>query len=159
MIPELVEISGAPWRVLPPGLHWATLAEVEIVFAINPHRRKLFGGLQLAAMALKNAGCKYLYLDGSYVTAKPRPGDFDCCWSPEGVDPLLLDPVLLDFSNSRLNQKIKFFGELFPFHLEAAPGRVFLEFFQIEKHSGSQKGIVAIHLANESFNMVEGGIS
>lgn len=159
MIPPLVNISGAPWRVLPPGLHWATMAEMESVFAQNPHRRKLFVGLQLAAMALQDAGCKYLYLDGSYVTGKPNPGDFDGCWSPEGVDPSLLDPVLLDFTNSRRNQKIKFLGELFPAHFEAAPGNAFLNFFQVEKHSGGQKGIVAIDLAAESFNAVEGGTS
>ena len=159
MVPDLIDINGAPWRVLPPGLHWATLAEVEIAFAQNPHRRRLFAGLQLAAVALKVAGCKYLFLDGSYVTGKPKPGDFDGCWSPEGVDPSLLDPVLLDFSNSRRNQKIKFLGELFPFHLEAAPGKAFLDFFQIEKHSGGQKGIVAIDLTIESFNTVEGGTS
>lgn len=156
MIPDLIDINGAPWRVLPPGVHWATLAEVETVFAQNPYRRKLFAGLQRAALALKIAGCKYLFLDGSYVTGKPKPGDFDGCWSPEGVNPSLLDPVLLDFSNSRRNQKIKFFGELFPFTAEAAPGQIFFDFFQVEKHSGGQKGIVAIDLTIESFNPVEG---
>ena len=159
MIPDLIAINGAPWRVLPPGLHWATLAEVEIAFAQNPHRRKLFAGLQHAATALKAAGCKHLFLDGSYVTGKPIPGDFDGCWNPEGVDPTLLDPVLLDFSNSRQNQKTKFFGELFPCNSEAAPGTAFLDFFQVEKHSGGQKGIVAIDLTIESFNTVEGGAS
>lgn len=159
MIPALIDLNGAPWRVLPPGLHWASLAEVEIVFAHNPHRRKLFAGLMRAASALHVAGCKYLFLDGSYVTGKPKPGDFDGCWSPEGVDLKLLDPVLLDFSNSRKNQKDKFLGELFPFNALAAPGQIFLDFFQVEKHSGGQKGIVAIDLTNESFDAVEGGNS
>ncbi len=156
MIPDLIDINGAPWRVLPPGLHWATLAEVETVFAQNPHRRKLFSGLLRAAMALKAARCKYLFLDGSYVSSKPKPSDFDGCWSPDDVDPSLLDPVLLDFSNSRLNQKTKFLGELFPLNAQAAPGQIFLDFFQVEKHTGGQKGIVAIDLTIESFNPVEG---
>ena len=157
MIPELVDLSEAPWRVLPRGLHWATLAEVEFVFAQNPHRRKLFMGLRNAAMSLKLAGCRYLFIDGSYVTAKPNPSDFDGCWAPEGVTKALLDPVLLDFSNSRRNQKLKYYGELFPSTALASPGKAYLEFFQIEKHSGGQKGIVAIDLTSESFNRVVGG--
>lgn len=157
MVPALIHINGAPWRVLPPGLHWATLAEVEVAFAQNPHRRKLFEGLIRAAKALQTAGCKKLFLDGSYVTEKPKPGDFDGCWSPEGVNPTLLDPTLLDFENSRRNQKIKYLGELFPASSSAAPGKAFLDFFQVEKHSGEQKGIIAIDLTNESFDAVEGG--
>ena len=157
MIPDLVEINGAPWRVLPPGLHWATLSEVETAFTGNPRRRQLFVGLRRVARVLKAAGCKCLFLDGSYVTDKSEPGDFDGCWDPDGVDASLLDPVLLDFSNSRRRQKIRYLGELFPFHLEATPGKAFLDFFQTEKHSGGQKGIIAIDLTVESFTTAEGG--
>lgn len=157
MIPNLIKLNGAPWSVLPPGVHLATISEVKQAFATNPHRRKLFGGMVKAAQALKIAGCKTLYLDGSYVTGKPKPGDFDGCWDPAGVDPTRLDPVLLDFDNARRNQKIKFLGELFPLHYEAEPGNIFLNFFQIEKHSGNNKGIVAIDLTSESFDAVEGG--
>jgi len=41
MIPELVDI-GSPWKVLPPGIHDATLDEVEGRFATNEHRKRLF---------------------------------------------------------------------------------------------------------------------
>ncbi|MBE0472115.1 MAG: hypothetical protein IBX55_21735 [Methyloprofundus sp.] len=157
MIPQLIDIEQAPWCVLPPGVHTATLAEVKSVFAQNHHRRKLFLGLLNAANALHVAGCKYLYLDGSYVTAKPNPSDFDCCWNPEGVKISLLDPVFLDFSNARQNQKNKFLGELFPFNFDAAPGKKFLDFFQVEKYSGGQKGIIVIDLTTESFTQLEEG--
>ena len=43
------------------------------------------------------AGCRRAYVDGSFVTAKEVPGDFDGCWEAEDVDPDALDPVLLDF--------------------------------------------------------------
>ncbi|UYG06678.1 DUF6932 family protein [Halomonas sp. M4R1S46] len=156
MLPNLVTIHGAPWSVLPPGIHWATLAEVEAAFATNVRRRKLFSGLLEVSEALARAGCRRLFLDGSYVTGKPNPGDYDGCWDPYAVDPSLLDPVLLDFSELRRKQKEKFLGEVFPFSLEAAPGKKFIEFFQVEKHSGGRKGIVAIDLTAESFNAVEG---
>ncbi len=156
MIVDLIDIPNSPWSVLPAGVHLASLTEVREKFATNPHRKKLFNGLVDAAEALSKAGCGYLYLDGSYITGKPRPGDYDGCWDPRGVDPSLLDPVLLEFDNARRNQKIKFLGELFPFSAEAAPGKTFMEFFQIDRFSGSPKGIVAIDLNKESFDLVRG---
>jgi len=158
MIPRLIKQSGAPWDILPPGIHLSTLSEIENAFATNPHRRKLYKGLIAAAKALKDAGCNYLFIDGSYVTGKPRPGDYDGCWDPSGVNRNLLDPVLLDFSNSRQNQKNKYLGELFPFNATAKPGRVFLEFFQEEKFSGKKKGILAIDLKSEPFDSNKGDI-
>ena len=65
----------------------------------------------------------------------------------EGVDVERLDPVFLDFSNSRARQKQRFFGEFFPADLpEGATGRTFLEFFQTDKETGDRKGILAIDL-------------
>jgi hypothetical protein len=156
MIPNLVEINNSPWHVLPSGVHQTTIAEIKNTFTYNPHRRMLFVGLVDAARALSLAGCKYLYIDGSYVTGKPKPGDFDGCWDPSGVNPSNLDPVLLDFDNGRKNQKLKFKGELFPFSSEAEPGRTFLEFFQKDRFTGSPKGILSVDLASESFDLIEG---
>lgn len=88
-----------------------------------------------------------LYLDGSYVTAKPNPGDYDACWEPAYVDASLLDPVFLDFTNRRAAQKQKYYGEYFISIAQAdATGRTFLDFFQIEKDSGEAKGIIGINL-------------
>jgi hypothetical protein len=85
--------------------------------------------------------------DGSFVTGKEVPGDFDGCWEAEGVDPQALDPVLLDFRHPRAAQKAKYRGELFVASLAAAPdGTRFLEFFRIDKVTGDAKGIVAVDL-------------
>jgi len=148
MIPDLININSAPWSVLPPGIHQAGLDEVEARFAINSWRRKLFDGLVLSAISLRNAGCSTIYLDGSFVTAKPRPSDFDACWDPFGVDQAKLDPVFTDFSNGRAMQKKKFKGEWFPSSLpnQGTTG-TFLEFFQVERVTGSEKGILRIHTA------------
>jgi len=134
---------------LPPGVHEATWGEFTATFAGNARRKRLVEGLYRAVKGLKAAGCSTVYVDGSLVTAKELPGDFDGCWEPAGVDPVLLDPVFLDFSNGRLAQKLKYLGEFFPStaRAEAAPPyRTFLEFFQSDKNTGKHKGIIALDL-------------
>ena len=99
-------------------------------------------------MDLRNAGCQTTYVDGSFVTSKEVPGDFDACWEEAGVDPTILDPVLLTFENGRAAQKAKFQGELFPVSAIAnADEFSFLEFFQTDKKTGRRKGIVALDLS------------
>lgn len=130
---------------LPPGIHEASWPEFAERFGGTARRRLLLAGLKLALRNLQEAGCPLVYVDGSFVTAKPEPGDFDACWGIEGVVPELLDPVLLDFSDGRAAQKAKFRGELFPAELpEGLSGRTFLEFFQTDKETGLSKGIVAL---------------
>jgi hypothetical protein len=132
---------------LPPGVHWATWREFAERFAVSPHRRRLLAGLHRALKALRAAGCRTVYLDGSYVTSKPLPLDFDGCWDVEGVEVELLDPVLLEFDRGQAAQKAKYFGELFPAQMgEGGTGLTFLEFFQVHKETGNAKGIVAIDL-------------
>jgi Family of unknown function (DUF6932) len=112
VLPKTVDIGG-PWKVLPPGIHDATMDGIKTRYATNPHRNLLFQGLVAAVAALRAAGCKDIYLNGSFVTEKPQPSDFDGCWDPTGVDDQNLDPVLLNFENKRANQKKKYLGELF----------------------------------------------
>jgi hypothetical protein len=132
---------------LPPGVHWATWAEFEARFGSNDVRRKLLSGLRQALESLRDAGCVTVYIDGSFVTAKSEPADYDVCWDITGVNARRLDPRLLDRSNRRAAQKSAFYGEFFPADLpEGASGRSFLEFFQFDKLTGQPKGIAAINL-------------
>lgn len=150
MIPEFTDLPGAPWPVLPEGIHHASLSVVAARFASNARRRRLFSGLVRAARDLAEAGCKRLFLDGSFVTDKPWPDDYDVCWDPCGVDRQLMDPVFSNFADRRAAQKAKFSGEFFPSTNRAdAAGRPFVDFFQIEKFSGLPKGIVLIDLTND----------
>lgn len=145
MIPEFDE-SG----LLPEGVHMAVLSEIRKRYAVNAHRVRLLGGLERALQDLHAAGCGLLYLDGSFVTAKEFPGDYDACWDPIGVNLGALDPVLRDFSNLRAAQKAKYFGEFFPSTARAdakSPYRTFLNFFQVDKNSGARKGIIGITIA------------
>ncbi len=146
MIPSLIDLSGAPWPVLPPGVHEATLAEIQVTFATTPHRQWLLDGFVRATHALRFAGCGVVYLDGSFVTGKPHPGDYDGCWEHFGIDFTLLDPVLLDFTGKREAQKRKYQGEMFPALTQNGVGGTFLEFFQVEKYSGLPKGILRVLL-------------
>jgi len=145
VIPVAVDLNGV-WNVLPPGVHVATLDEIEGCFATNERRRKLFDGFRRVVAALVKAGCRTIYLDGSFVTDKPEPGDFDVCWDPAGVDAAKLDLVFLDFSARRKRQKEMFGGEFFPSGAKADATAAFLDFFQTDKHTGRPKGIIKIQL-------------
>lgn len=104
-------------------------------------------GLRAALENLKAAGCQTVYLDGSFVTSKEIPNDYDACWDENGVDPEALDPVLLTFDSGRATQKAKYMGELFPASVIAdSRGLSFFEFFQTDKDTGQTKGIIAIDL-------------
>jgi hypothetical protein len=134
--------------LLPPGIHLAEWDDVYATFGTTPHRRRLLDGFHRAMKALKKAGCKKAYLDGSFVTNKEKPGDFDGCWDEADVNPYLLDPILLTFANGRAAQRIKFGGELFPAGsiADTTTGSIFIDFFQIHKETGGAKGIIAIDL-------------
>ena len=131
---------------LPPGIHVVTWDELVARFGTTAHREILLNGLRAALRSLKDAGCRRIYVDGSFVTAKEEPGDFDGCWEVDGVDPDKLDPVLLEFANRRAAQKAKYQGELFLADAAADPaGTRFIEFFQRDK-DGQPKGIIALDI-------------
>lgn len=100
---------------------------------------------------LAAAGCLRVWLNGSFVTAKEEPGDLDCVWSPGGVDRAhlqVLAPELLDLSNHRAAQKLRFRGEFFANIIESASSKSFAEFFQGDR-DGTRKGIVVIDPSQE----------
>jgi hypothetical protein len=139
---------------LPPGIHWVDWAEITARFSSNAHRAKLLKGLRKALENLHKAGCRVVYLDGSFITLKDFPNDYDACWEIESTDLSRLDPVFLDFSNRRAAQKTKYFGEFFPAHAKAEaspPYRAFLSFFQTDKETGLPKGIIGLRL-QENFH-------
>jgi hypothetical protein len=140
MIPEWLDNGD-----LPPGVHLANWREVRSRLSFNRRRQRLLQGFRKACDELRKAGCQLVYLDGSFVTRKANPGDFDACWDVQNVDDDKLDPIFWDFSRGRAAQKQRFLGEFFPAQLpEGATGKAFLEFFQVNKVTGGRKGVVAI---------------
>lgn len=142
MIPALDPDSGR----LPPGEHVASWDEVVERFGWTERRRRFLDGLADAIELLVEAGCRRIWLNGSFVTAKDHPADFDACWDTDGVDLDVLDPVLLDLTNHRSAQKSRFGGELFPNVVEAQSGLSFSEFFQNERDT-TRKGIIVIYIS------------
>lgn len=133
---------------LPPGIHWAEWSEFKERFGTNPKRLRLIQGLQTAMEELKSAGCRTLYINGSFVTSKPNPNDFDACWDRDDVDMDYLKtnaPTLLNIYN-RDAQKTKYSGELFPSDQPVGDeGTMSIDFFQYDRRQ-NKKGIVAIDL-------------
>jgi len=125
---------------LPQGIYTATLKEVERKFAYTVHRRYLFGGLKRLLENLKAARCTTFYLDGSFITKKEKPSDYDCTWDPTGVTDLL-DKDLLKSLEVR---KDKYLGDIFVYMPEHG-GFPYLEYFQRDKDD-NPKGIIKIDL-------------
>ena len=143
MIPDFNEDGN-----LPEGIHCATLEEVEVRFGANAKRQWLLDGLRDLIKQLELANCSVLYLDGSFVTDKANPGDYDLCWSLSGVEPDKINKVLLDFTpEGRSLMKEQYRGDIFPAELpEGDSGKLFLDFFQEDKGTGLKKGIVEISI-------------
>ncbi|KYC37541.1 hypothetical protein WA1_48425 [Scytonema hofmannii PCC 7110] len=143
MIPEFDENGN-----LPPGVHWAEWEEFVERFGNNERRLSLIQGLQIAMKQLKAAGCRAIYINGSFVTVKSKPGDFDACYDDETVDIDYLRinaPRLLNHYD-RAGQKAKYRGEIFPANQPV--GNYSLNSFELFQRDRNQnkKGIIAIDL-------------
>ena len=130
---------------MPPGRHKSAWPEFTERFGVNAHRRRLLAGLHRALKALPAAGCERVFIDGSFVTAKEFPADFDGCWDMAGVRVKELDRVFLQFGEGRAAQKAKYLGEFLPSNFMASSRDTFLEFFQRDR-DGRRKGVVVLNL-------------
>jgi hypothetical protein len=142
MLPSFTETG-----VLPAGVHAASWDQVEERFGGSARREVLLDGLLAAATNLRGAGARVLWLDGSFVTDKEDPDDWDGVWDPSNADLAKVDPALIDpadLAAGRHRQKAKYGGELFV-GVETATGMPFQMFFQVDKN-GDTKGIVRLDL-------------
>ena len=149
MIPAFDEVTGG----LPPGDHPATLAEVAKRLGFTPRRRWLLLGLRKAADAFWAAGIDEIYIDGSFCTSKPDPGDMDGYWVEpdpgvyERIDPYCIDFELVPVPALR-KRKWRMWAEygleffIHP-HMNAAPGTGFPEFFRRDR-DGRRRGVIRI---------------
>jgi len=142
LYPDLLKLGH-----LREGVHVLSLKEIEDQFCFNDHRLKLFKKALKAIKNLAASGVKDIYIDGSFVEDKACPNDIDGCWLPtSSVKSSKIDPVLLDFSRSREQMKMKYGVDFFPANvLEGGTGKPFLEFFQ-KTRDGKPKGILKIKL-------------
>ncbi len=106
----------------------------------------MLGGLAGLLGLLAAAGCRRVYVDGSFVTAKMRPRDIDACWDSAGVDLSRLDARLLDDDEvpQKAPQRPAYLADFF---IADAPadglGLAMKDFFQTDR-DGRAKGIVVL---------------
>ena len=132
---------------LPKGVHSLALTDLRIAFGWNARRRFLLTGLMAALSNLKTAGCRAVVVDGSFVTAKEDPGDWDAAFDPIGVILKRLDPILIKHDDGRRAMRAKYLGDMFSWTTRATDSTdsVYRQFFQCDR-DGQPKGIVEVQL-------------
>lgn len=133
---------------LPEGTWVATIEEVEERFGRRPSSRRMQIKFLLDAIEiLKAAGCSTLFLDGSFVTAKFMPGDFDALiLKAEGTEVIKVIKDRL----THLSKKYKgefYCAEDLAYCRYQKKTVTFLELFQTDKHNEEglrRKGIIQI---------------
>src|SRR5258708_10175084 len=102
-------------------------------------------GLELAISELKTVGCRAVYIDGSFVTKKIYPGDFDLCWDEKEVNYEFMNssyPGLTDFGFKMRNMKKRYGGDIFPMtNYTHSRGTCFFCFFLECKQRGEKRKI------------------
>ena len=131
--------------VLPPGIHemdWEAFYEF---FSFSPRRKKLLEGLKKVVDILQETGCSVIYIDGSFVTKKLEPNDWDACFD---CPPIKISDILKRYPlYKRDEQKRLYGGELYHIQTKADQhGTKFLDFFQQITNTVKKKGIVKIKL-------------
>jgi hypothetical protein len=142
MIPEF-ETSGN----LPPGVHFCSWEEFNERFGYNRRRRTLIDGIEEVLTHLKAAGCRTAYLNGSFVTVKETPRDFDMCWDRDDTNIEYLRknaPLILTFYDSAA-QKSRYGGEIYQSDEPVNDSETSIEFFQTDRRY-NRKGIIGINL-------------
>jgi hypothetical protein len=155
LIPEFDPVTGG----LPPGDHCATLDEIAKRLGFTPRRRWLIKGLLSAVEAFWAAGIEEIYIDGSFCTEKPDPGDIDGYWvEPDDGVYDRIDPYWIDFELILVphvkNWKWRMWverGVEFFIHpaMRAAPEVGFPDFFR-QGPDGQLRGVIQVVKAARS---------
>jgi len=136
---------------LPPGIYEASLEEFEKRFVYNKEREGIYRGLVVLIADLKKVGCQTMYVDGSFVTSKNRPGDADVCWEVKHTADYmtvvgLIAPVLKMVKFPRREQKQRYCADVFPANAPADNLMTpFIKYFQQDKDTKKPKGIIKIN--------------
>jgi len=132
---------------LDPGIHKMTWEEFNDFFSFSLRRKELLVGLEKVLLILKEIDAK-IYIDGSFVTDKLEPGDWDACFDcpPDKLIELITKYPIFFLPTSK-PQKDLYKGELYYAQSDAdGCGTTFLKFFQQIRGSSDKKGIIEIIL-------------
>ncbi len=155
MIPAFDPSTAA----LPPGDHRASLEEIVKRVGFTPRRRWLVTGLRVAVEAFWEARIEEIYIDGSFCTEKPDPGDIDGYWvEPDPAVYDRIDPYWIDFELMLVPQArkrkwrvwVEHGGEFF-IHpaMQARPDVGFPQFFRHDR-DGQPRGVIQVVKAGGS---------
>ena len=149
MIPRFDPETGA----LPPGDHQATLEEIGQRLAFTARRRWLLKGLRAAVEAFWSAGIYDIYIDGSFCTEKPDPGDVDGYWVEPDLDVYdRIDPYWIDFTLVFARAAGKWRWRMWVDHgveffihpaMQATEDETFPEFFRHDR-TGRARGVIRV---------------
>lgn len=138
-----------PDGCLPDGVHVADWQEFARRYGKTARRKELLKKARLGLLNLRDAGCEWVWLDGSFVTSKALPNDVDGCWEmAPGLDLSRLDEsFLLRSFKDRVALLYDYGLDFFVAGAtEAGSGLPFSEFFQFAP-GGVRKGIIKMHLS------------
>lgn len=149
MIPAFDPSTGA----LPPGNYDATLEQIAERLGFTPRRQWLLRGLRVAVEGFWAAGVREIYIDGSFCTEKPDPGDIDGYWvePDEGVYDRI-DRYGIDFELVFVPHLRKWkwrmwadYGVEFFIHpaMQATADMGFPEFFRQDR-AGQPRGVIQV---------------
>ena len=154
MIPPFDPETGA----LPPGDHRTTLEELRKGLGFTPRRRWLLKGLRSAVEAFWKAGIEEIYIDGSFCTEKPDPGDVDGYWVEPDLDVYdRIDPYWIDFTPVFVPVAGKWRCRMWADHgvdffihpaMQATPEEDFPEFFRHDRE-GRPRGVIRVLRSDE----------
>ena len=127
--------------------------EITKCLGFTPRRRWLLKGLRTAVEALWAAGVQEIYLDGTFCTEKPDPGDIDGYWvEPDDgvydrIDPYWIDFELILVPHAREWKRRMWadHGVEFFIHpaMQASPEMGFPEFFRQDRE-GQSRGVIQV---------------
>lgn len=132
---------------LPVGIYKMGWDEFVTKFSFTSIRELQIKGLIKAIPKFKAAGASHLYIDGSFITKKYNPSDYDVLYDITEIDLEILDPILKDASSAgRKTQKVHYRGEFVPLTNQANDYMTYWQFYQVSKSSGNAKGIIVIDI-------------
>ena len=136
--------------MLPPGIHAADdWNEVQTRFGGNRRRNALLQKLRAGLENLRDAGCPFVLIDGSFATSKAQPQDVDGCWEwTPGMDLAVLDVAFVRLTPAdRQHLKNRYGMDFFIADvIFSGSGEPFSEFFQRDRN-GHRRGIVRLELS------------
>ena len=130
--------------VLDPGIYKMTWKEFYNSFSFSKRRKELLEGLEKVVAILREIRATHIYIDGSFVTDKVNPNDWDACFdsSIPVINNLLCK---YPFKDTKIQKKL-YKGELFYAKSIADEyGNTYFDFFQQKKgNSAIKKGMVEL---------------